>query len=291
MKYKSFLVATGSVLIAASVAACKHDPNSRAELADAAVEAPPVDFGKSARDLFEVNCATCHKKDGAGAAQFAILDFTALKARKTVASGRLFIDPAAPETSVILERMADQAKPMPPSGALADSDRQAVSAWIAAGAPDALPVMAPSGNDSVFSTAVDKIKLSYEQPLAIGHVVPLAGSWSPKALLEYSCAPCHSSSVKPPWYAPFDVTGTIKKDMTEAVAVWEMGNGFPFNGSTTKNQMLGDMKLLRGAFVANSMPPPIFLVAHPNAYLTSKYRSALIFWCNDVITQLSSLVP
>jgi mono/diheme cytochrome c family protein len=96
----------------------------------------PVDFAEEARGVFKAKCAGCHGPDlPKPKAQFGyVLDLRRLAADpEKLIPGR----PAESELWALLEH-DEMPPPDSPHGPLTSAQKEAIRAWIAAGAPDSV---------------------------------------------------------------------------------------------------------------------------------------------------------
>jgi hypothetical protein len=222
-----------------------------------------ADLGSQVRTLFELHCASCHHdRSNSSGRQFMVLDFQFLR----TASGHRFIDLSAPERSPIYTRLGAKVAPMPrsPARALTEGQKALVLSWLQQGAPD------PSQPASA---------LSQESVGSFATIQPT---------LAQKCADCHDSSQSGPWYSGLP---GVSSDIANGRASFDFGNGFPFNGSDSPARVIGDVVLLKQTIEANTMPPSTYTAVHWSSRLSDGEKTMIKQWTDDVVSQLSPLVP
>ena len=96
-----------------------------------------------------------------------------------------------------------------------------------------------------------------------------------KTILRRSCADCHSSDTRWPWYAKIaPVSWVIERDVRRArehmnLSVWPAS-------PDVEEAEIGDMVFAR------EMPPKRYLLMHPDARLTDSERNLILKWSQSV---------
>jgi uncharacterized membrane protein/mono/diheme cytochrome c family protein len=115
---------------------------TRPAAARAGSASPLPDIGNRVRGVFAAKCAGCHGPDlEKPRGRFGyVLDL------KRVAANPEIVIPSQPDESEMWElvRRGEMPPPDSPHGPLAPEQKEIIRAWIAAGAPDALPVVSDS---------------------------------------------------------------------------------------------------------------------------------------------------
>lgn len=89
------------------------------------------------RSVFEVACTTgCHSDVVPSAGLDLLTDAHAATVLVPASAGGYLVVPGDPDASVLLQRMKDPTRPMPPQGLVDPLFALVVEGWIAAGAPD-----------------------------------------------------------------------------------------------------------------------------------------------------------
>jgi mono/diheme cytochrome c family protein/uncharacterized membrane protein len=137
---------------------------TRPAAARAGSASPSADIGNRVRGVFAAKCAGCHGPDlEKPRGRFGyVLDL------KRVAANPEIVIPSQPDESEMWElvRRGEMPPADSPHGALAPEQKEIIRAWIAAGAPDALPLVAdsvsvvrsqPSAPATVESAPIDRL--------------------------------------------------------------------------------------------------------------------------------------
>lgn len=94
------------------------------------------------------------------------------------------------------------------------------------------------------------------------------------AILRRSCADCHSSETRWPWYAHIaPVSWTIARDMRRARGHLNLSD-WPPQPDVEKAE-IGDMVVNR------MMPPKRYLMMHPDARLSDAERRTVVDWIQN----------
>ncbi|MFP6656749.1 MAG: PSD1 and planctomycete cytochrome C domain-containing protein [Pirellulales bacterium] len=95
--------------------------------------AKPVDFAREVLPILSNKCFVCHGPDGE---EKEVLRLDSFEAATRESEGHRAVDPAAPEKSEILARLADAEEPMPPREAekqLTKTEREVLERWVRQG--------------------------------------------------------------------------------------------------------------------------------------------------------------
>ena len=127
--------------------------------------------------LLAQHCQSCHRTPPAGGAPMPLLTYADL-----VAPAKS--DPSKHMYDVVLSRMKDSARPMPPGGMLPAADIALIEQWQAAGAPAGSCGASDAGPDAIPAEAV----------CSSGDYWGEADDGSPRMNPGRACISCHSSS-------------------------------------------------------------------------------------------------
>ncbi len=108
----------------------------------------------------------------------------------------------------------------------------------------------------------------------------LAGADVPsgvRGLLERSCANCHSEKTKWPWYSRvYPVSRLIRSDVRAARGRMNLSR-WPEYGPEQQRQLL---TMLAAAVRSRQMPPPRYMLLHPDARLSDAERNQVSQWAH-----------
>jgi hypothetical protein len=108
-----------------------------------------------------------------------------------------------------------------------------------------------------------------------------------KAILFKSCANCHSSKTKYPWY--YSVPGVkqfIDKDVSEAKKHLDLSSDFPFKGHGSPSS---DLEAIKESVSNRTMPPWSYRLMHPESELGPKAESEIVNWVDESLILLGKV--
>ncbi len=97
-----------------------------------------------------------------------------------------------------------------------------------------------------------------------------------KNIFANKCNDCHGNKTNYPWYYKIPlVKQMIESDIENAKKHLDISAGFPFAGH---GEPLDDLKSLQEVFEDESMPPFLYVLAHPESRLTEMEKTKVISW-------------
>jgi len=144
---------------------------------------------------------------------------------------------------------------------------------VSTNSPQSQPSKTADGEPLASCEDLDAIQAIYEKEI--------------RPIFEAKCLMCHGNVDKMPLYSkipPF--SWLVQSDIEEAKEHHDMSFGFPFTGKKYDVPQDGLEDLIDDV-QENSMPPPIYLVAHWKSRLTPEESKKILKWANDGLKALN----